>query len=54
MTIKEALRRGLVTVFCPRCQWKLTDAAAALVKSQCPNCHEYGLDSVIPGQAGPV
>lgn len=52
MTIKEALRRNLVTVFCPRCQWKLTDAAAALVTSKCPDCHEWGLDSVIPGQSG--
>jgi hypothetical protein len=48
VTIKEALRRGMNTVFCVRCQWKQHDCAPSLVKGKCPSCHEYALDSAEP------
>lgn len=47
-TITDAFRRGLVVVFCPRCQWKLVGAALALMEDPCPECKGIGLDAIEP------
>lgn len=49
LSITDAVRSGLVVVFCARCGWKLIDCSPSIMRDKCPVCHEYGLDAIVPG-----